>query len=395
LNGGPLATAAINNTPDEESAPVPVPVPTDDKSQQAAPDEVLPPPSSSQLPVTALRIAQWLPTPLPICTVSLCCAISAVFIHGMVQDDIAVSYSGPQVPSSEQYIYRTVSDFPACSDRRGQGSRLFIYPFAHIGYFHIVSNLISLLGYGCCLEVTNGHLSVVSFFIVGAIIGQTSFPSLFCSPPPLILPHLPTCPITPIISPLLPPTLSASFSSSLSPSGGLGHSFLYPYIGLVGASCGVYGVIGGLTACCVFGQAGVVDVWRKQLVLSIALSIQIFVDVICYFYYYQPSVGYAGHFFGFVAGLTLSFAQGHILSKEGGTWWKKALNILGFLSLSLLVSFLIYNRVANYPPLPPKLLSSSDTFHFYDKSSCCLALFNIVNATYSLDQARENHVCTG
>lgn len=307
-------------------------------------------PSTSQNPAQRRSsmvswIVRWISYRLPICTTALCCAIGAVFLHGMMQEQTQVSFSGPQLPASTDFIYRTVGNYPECLDLRNQVSRLLVYPFAHIGYFHVISNLISLFGYGSCMEKANGHFSVLFFFLFGVIIG------------------------------------------------GLGHSFVFPYIGLVGASCGVYGIIGGLTASCVFGETGVADVWWKHLVLSIALSIQIFVDVICYFFYYQQTVGYAGHFFGFLGGLTLSFAQGRMSRRKASIWWKRVLNILGFLAMSLLVSFLVYNRVTSYPPVPPTFLDHPDTFHFHDRSSCCLELFNLVSASYSFVQAREDHIC--
>ena len=111
---------------------------------------------------------------------------------------------------------------PDCAEARSQYYRLFSYQYAHGGLQHIGQNLISLLGFGAALESVVGPWFTFLFYETGGVFGALLW------------------------------------------------SWAYPFEGIVGCSCGIYGIIGGLVAFCILKPESMSH--RAHIALAIAMA---------------------------------------------------------------------------------------------------------------------------
>ena len=156
-------------------------------------------------------------------------------IYGIVGDKIDLSVQplsaqGPQSPKCApgvdkhcQYQYFKVASYwDDCADKTKQYYRLFSYQYAHGGLLHIGMNVVSLLGFGSSFEIMVGPWCTFLFYELSAVFGALAW------------------------------------------------SWAYPYEGIVGMSCGIYGIIGGLVAFCILKHDSMTH--RAHVVLAIAMA---------------------------------------------------------------------------------------------------------------------------
>ena len=264
------------------------------------------------------------------------------FIWGIVWiigwDKAGLSMSGPVSPPQSIFPFITVNYWPSCTSARGNSWRLMTAQFTHAGLMHIGGNTIVGLLYGGLLESTHQYHSVITLFVY---------------------------------------EMACIF-------GCLGHSYLWPFEGIIGCSTGIYGLIG-----CIISQ---VIMNKDSLDLSVyysivvTLLIQGIYDLVTYFYAYNPDIAYAGHCTGFFIGIFIGLTCGLTTRQV----WKRVLGLLGFIAFLVLTISLIVHFVDTWPP---SSLAYNPTFHDYDRNSCCGELYSVTNSSFTLDQARMSFGC--
>jgi hypothetical protein len=169
--------------------------------------------------------------------------------------------------------------------------------------------------------------------------------------------------------------------------GALTFSYVWPYRGLVGASAGVYGIIGCTVAHVVVNKDTTPPFFHGCM--CFVLFVELLGDLIMYFIAYKPTVGYAAHFGGFFAGLLVGFIFAPLYT-TGRKRWKVVLAAVSGLTFVILLSLLLVNYTSVWPPQIPK---ANPTLQPYDPGSCCGELYQVVNDHCSIEQARNSYAC--
>lgn len=162
--------------------------------------------------------------------------------------------------------------------------------------------------------------------------------------------------------------------------GSLGHSYLFPYRGLIGCSPGVYAVMGGCVAMLI-ASGKHMDKGLQSILLLILLA-QFFLDILAYFFLYMPNVGYAAHAYGYFTGFctVMGFA---VFYREAV--WIKVLGIFAIGGLAYEISFLFHHFYNVWPPEPYE----EDLFRNVDDFDCCRALFENADDDYALNKCYQ------
>eukprot|EP01034_Spumella_vulgaris_P022495 gene22495-28623_t len=273
-----------------------------------------------------------------------------VFFYGIVfligWDNTVFSQSTPLSPPDEAWWFMTVTWYPTCGDVRHQYWRLLSLQFVHEGLMHIGGNSLASLGFGGMLETYQPY-----GFALCALVYQ--FGIIF---------------------------------------GALGHSYLWPFRGLVGCSPGVYGMIG---AC----WAVVLTNWESMdpviaFTLCGAVAIQTAMDIGLYMTSYSSSTGYASHAFGMFTGLTLGLVYAGLIKKQR---WIKILGVAALGAFLTMAVFLLYHYLKVWPPEPfMRSYIHNNPAQVESSRSCCAQLFEYAESHgTSLFAAKEVNYCSG
>ena len=276
----------------------------------------------------------------PIFTVFIVLIIWAFFIWGIwCLDKSSINMSVNHIsPPLESFPFITVNEWPSCTSARGNSWRLVTYQLTHAGLSHIVFNTIGIIFYGTILEC----LHPKSWFII-----------------PLVF------------------EMACIF-------GCLGHSYIFPFYGVIGCSAGIYGLIGACISFVIIHRDILSDCVYYSIVIT--LFTQGTCDMVAYFYLYNPRVSYAGHCSGFFIGVFLGLSFGLLKNQL----WKKVIGALGVAAFLTMTISLIEHYMESWPP---QSLSYNPTFHEYNRRTCCGELYSVVNSTFSLEQARGIYEC--
>ena len=264
------------------------------------------------------------------------------FIWGIVWiigwEEAGLSMSGPVSPPQSIFPFITVNYWPSCTSARGNSWRLMTAQFTHAGLMHIGGNTVVGILYGLLLEGTHQYHSFITIVVY---------------------------------------EMACIF-------GCLGHSYLWPFEGIIGCSTGIYGLIGSVISHTILNRDTLDR--RVYYFIVVTLVIQGTYDLVTYFNAYNPDIAYAGHCTGFFTGIFLGLTCG-LMKKQV---WKRVLGLLGFVAFLVLTISLIVHYVDTWPP---SRLAYNPTFHDYDRTSCCGELYSVTNRTFTLEQARENFGC--
>ncbi len=172
-------------------------------------------------------------------------------------------------------------------------------------------------------------------------------------------------------------------------TGTLGFAYFYPYLGLIGASHGVYALIGACLANIIINYDILSSfLFRQSLII---LTTQFVAELISYFFFYNNNVAYSAHLAGFGLGLLLGLffvnnkLFGYIIT------WKSIISYLGLLSISSILIYFSYNFATNYPPKINHYLG----YGSHESQSCCLSLFELMKEGYSFDYITNKYYCPG
>ena len=264
------------------------------------------------------------------------------FIWGIVGvigwDNAQISLTEPVSPPLQTFPFLTVNFWPSCTSARGNTWRLMSAQFTHAGIQHIGGNTLAGVIYGGVLESTHPY----HWLITGLVYEMACI------------------------------------------FGCLGHSYVWPFEGLIGCSTGVYGLIGCMISHIILDYDSMRPVVYWGIVAS--LFFQGLYDTVTYYVWYNPNIAYAAHCTSFFIGIFLGLSFG-VFQKP---IWKKAFGYLGLAAfLVLSISLIVHFNTA----WPPAMLPYNPTFHPYNRRSCCGELYTQVNSTFSLEQARQSFSC--
>lgn len=209
--------------------------------------------------------------------------------------------AGSPVVGPSWLHYGLFSSFPQCEDRRKQIWRLFTYQFAHIGYSHLASNLFVQLVFGIPVELVHGHTIVFAIYQLGVALGA----------------------------------LTCAFSDI--------------HKSVVGASGGVYTLVGLHTADCLVNWKAIRQDSRMLLRALLCLVVP-GLDIIIYalLYYRDDTTSYAAHIGGYIAGLLLGASFLRPLQDNAfSSFFVKPIAII---LLILFVSFAVAWYQLTWPP---------------------------------------------
>ena len=277
---------------------------------------------------------------LPYSVIALSLTQIIAFIYFAHRKPGGVSASGPTIGPTSLHYFLT-SEFPQCNDARRQYWRLFTYQFAHIGYYHLAANIFVQIVFGLPVELVHGHLLL--FFVYQLGVGAGS--------------------------------LTCSFSDI--------------HKGVVGASGGVYTLIGLHSSDCLVNWRALAQDMRL-LVRGTLCAIVPALDITLYLFFYKDDgTSYASHIGGWIAGFLFGLAFLQQVSES-------FLHIYFTrpLALTALVTYLVFAFLWHQFTYPPKFflngpfweLRSYTTKDEESNGSCCWQLLNcdpIDQADYS------------
>ena len=206
--------------------------------------------------------------------------------------------------------------------------RLLSNQFCHSSLQHIGYNSIMLLLFGYCCEMYNGWFHTMLVFEAGVLFGTLAF------------------------------------------------SIASPYVGLVGCSHGVAGLLGGIVPNLIVNF----DVFDSAawIGFTIFVALSIFAEVINYYLMRVEGTAYTAHLFGFIGGFVVGLALVRVI-KHSATIsyrWKYGLKLIGSFSTIAIFSGLILKfSLQKWPPID---LSAYDP---PNKMHCCERVFYIMKTS--------------
>eukprot|EP01038_Epipyxis_sp_PR26KG_P011348 gene11348-15215_t len=247
-------------------------------------------------------------------------------------------------PPDKAWWFFTVQWWPNCSDSRQELWRLLSYQFVHAGFVHIIGNTLCGFFYGAILELFHqlGFMITVVIYELSIIFGA------------------------------------------------LGHSYFYPFVALIGCSPGVYGLIGAV-ASFNYLYSNKIGTRTYNYIRSI-IVIQLIAEMFCFYFMYNPNIGYSSHVCGFFTGLSAGLSFG-LFDKYHLTNSRVSIGI-GFIFFSVFITFFLFQYIYNWPPFATT--HSNSLFRPKLDNSCCADAFYLSYQNhYSLDYIISNSVCSG
>lgn len=253
--------------------------------------------------------------------------IGIFFIIGY--DKVIINAHSPLSPPIREFEFSVVNYWPHCKDLMDQYWRLTTSQFIHANPMHIASNSFIILLYGCLFENSQGHIRLFIIFQFGIITGT------------------------------------------------LGHAIFTPYRGLIGSSHGAYAICGALLVDLIFNY----DVKYSVVWLCVIIGVgtQMIFDIISYFLWFDETLAYEAHLFGWIGGALMSSA---ILYYQSRKKWKIAISRICGLVVVCFLGYLMYHYRTNWTP---ESIRKKET-------SCCMDYFEL-NMEYSY--VIENYYCSG
>lgn len=226
-------------------------------------------------------------------------------------------------PKNLNWAFYTITLFPECNDVRNEIWRLISYSFVHNGISHLLGNLLGILVLSVLLKRMQNNSIVILIYFITVVNSALSF-------------HLTN-----------------------------------PNMILIGASGGVYGLVGSNISNYVLNY----DSFYNYEVFYFYVSnfLFILIDIINFFLFYSEKVAYQTHWYSLLFGLLTGFIfYSHKKKKK----YKLYIQYVGTIIFCYLNSLLIFNMIYNHPS---KFKFSY--FKFQPVSSCCLDYLQSVNKT--------------
>lgn len=207
--------------------------------------------------------------------------------------------NGPVIGPESLWFWIT-GPFPGCRDGRKQPWRLISYQLAHSGYAHLISNVVLQILYGLSIEIVHGHFKLLGVYNMGVCLGA----------------------------------LTCAFSDI--------------HKAVVGASGGLYTLIGLHTADVVLNMDAMGDTLRKLARSALCLLVPA-TDIAVYLLVLKSKdVSYSAHAGGWIAGFLfgLVFLQPVITKPVYSIFIRPIAALLGLIFVFFSVSW----WATHYPP---------------------------------------------
>jgi membrane associated rhomboid family serine protease len=200
------------------------------------------------------------------------------------------------VPSYGILRYRIISPYPQCADIREQVWRLFTYSIVHNGLLHVFLNMIGLMISSLIIEVTNS-------WHIGALLYITS-----------------------IIQ------------------GAMTTAIAYPDVVLVGASAGVFGLVGGNTSDLLINM----NIYSNATIIFRIVYILIFLvsEIISYTCFYEVNIAYVGHWSAYMCGLSIGLV---IIKPIQERDYHKYMKYIGILTTLAIYGCMLFYYLQPFP----------------------------------------------
>jgi membrane associated rhomboid family serine protease len=241
----------------------------------------------------------------------------------------------------EKYSFMRVKNWPNCLSINQQW-RLESYQLFHSNFEHILYNSVGFVIYGSLLE------------------NASQFKNRF-------------------------------LSSLIIHYGGVVYSalasyYIYPYTTVVGASGGLYSIIGSLTSSIILYNR---NPFFKILFASY-IGIDLTMEIALYYNSYDPTVAYGVHAGGFIFGFLFALA----FTPSNKILWKQIVGYFAFILLIVYTSLNINYYVNVWPPLPSW---NSDLRTDHQSLNCCGQMYVDMklngSSSKNIDYYRNNYVC--
>ena len=219
-----------------------------------------------------------------------------------------------------------------CVDVRNEVWRLLSNQFCHSSFQHIVQNTFILLLFGYSCEIFNGWVYSLCVFEAGVLYG----------------------------------TLAFSISD--------------PFVGLVGCSHGIAGLLGGVIPNFLVN----IDAFDRAVLIGFYtfVTLTILLELLNYYIFPVENTAYIAHLFGFLGGFFVGLVLVRVIkSSTVCNRWKYGFKALGALSsITLLSGLLLQYSLRDWPPIDvfkyPSIKSLSS-----HKMHCCEKVFYVMKIT--------------
>lgn len=230
-------------------------------------------------------------------------------------------------PNDMSWSFYAITPYPECKDVRNQVWRLISYSFVHGNIVHLLGNSIGIIVSTVGITRLQKFHSIIMVYFICII------------------------------------------------NGALSNYLTHPYLALIGASGGVYGVAGSNVAAIIYNY----DSFYSQEIIYFYLFnfFFIMIDVISYHFMYSDNVAYQTHWYCYLFGILSGLIFYDCKTKT------KIKNYIRFISLFVfcyLNSLLLFHYIFNYP--------SSVGFNYFKitkENSCCYDILHfesINNSTF-------------
>lgn len=253
---------------------------------------------------------------------SSCCCIflfnSVIFFLFAVIDKNTVTDINPKY---EQLYFYAISVYPYCTDHRNEIWRLFTYSFVHNGLGHLFGNMATLYMSTLILYKYQSIYRILFLYILTIINGAFSF------------------------------------------------YLTNPYRALIGASGGIYGLIGSMISNHILNVDNMYP--EERLANFFIVGLFFILDIIFYTHMRDDNIAYQVHWYSFLFGILIGFITYEVKHKKK---YKTFLRFLSIVIFCYLNSFLIYNYSFNFPPE-----YSFSYFKISKERNCCIESYYINN----------------
>jgi hypothetical protein len=160
--------------------------------------------------------------------------------------------------------------------------------------------------------------------------------------------------------------------------GALGFSMVWPYDCLVGASPGVYSLIGACLSLILFGRSLLSNL-AVVVTLAIMLLVQIGLDLLLFALQYSPVIAYCSHFFGAISG----FLVMTLLLLSQNVHKNVVLIFVTLFALTIVTGSLVAHYLWEMtPPVPVTI----PFFRNHGSTSNCCASMNMFLNSFDMDK---------
>ena len=217
---------------------------------------------------------------------------------------------GVMSPNNNNLIFQTMSEYPQCSDMRGDIWRFFTTSIVHGNVQHIFFNTLVLFLLLYFMETLQGYKSLIYIL-----------------------------------------SLSSIYT-------GLILNYFSPYIKAVGCSHLVFATSGALIADYFINRKNrnnTIVIYTRNLSLLASILVILF-EVCSFFFLYQKDIAYIGHWAGWISG----FFLGLIGLKDTTTKKSnKVALIIGTNAMTLITTYFLYYYIADWPSNTKNILDST------------------------------------